>query len=300
MQRSAIPLRIGTRTSPLARWQTEHVVGLLQRAWPGLDCLIQPFTTQGDRTQGQNKPLPEIGGKGLFTFELEEALRRGEIDLAVHSLKDLPVENPLGLTIGAIPGRADVRDALVTRNGWSLSTLPTGATLGSSSTRRAAQLLATRPDLQLRPIRGNVETRLRKVRAGDYDATVLAVAGLSRLGLVDQVTEGLALGVVLAAPRQGAPAGQSRADDAAVLALLAAIDDAAARSAVTAERDFLHRLGGGCSAPVAAFAQVVDAQSGDLEMSALVGAADGKRLIRVAGRGPAATLAARLAAELDG
>ena len=242
-----------------------------------------PFVTQGDRTQAQGKPLPSIGGKGLFTAELEQSLRSGAIDLAVHSLKDLPVEDSPGLIVGAIPERADVRDALVARNGWTVATLPQGAVVGTSSTRRAAQLLAHRPDLTIRSIRGNVPTRARKVFDGDYDATLLAVAGLERLGLMDCVTEILPLDVMLPAPGQGALGVQCRADDRAISALLAALDDAAVRSAVTAERAFLHGLGGGCSAPVAAHA-VLDGNN-LLQLTAVVGSTDGQRLIRVAKQG---------------
>jgi hydroxymethylbilane synthase len=281
--------------SSLARWQTDHVAALLTAAWPGLDCAIQPFSTQGDRTQAQNQPLPEIGGKGLFTLELEEALRNGEIDLAVHSLKDLPVEDAPSLTIGAIPARADVRDALVARHGWTLARLPANAVVGTSSTRRTAQLLAARPDLTIRPIRGNVETRLRKVQSGEYDATVLAVAGLDRLGLLAHASEVLPLSIMLPAPGQGALAIQCRAGDTAILELLATIEDAAVRAAVSAERDFLHRLGGGCSAPVAAFVEPVAGAPRLFRMSALVGSLDGSQLIRVVGEGRPSDLAQTLA-----
>lgn len=275
---------IGTRTSDLAMWQTNHIIDRLQARWPGLTCRLQPFITQGDKTL--DKPLPVIGGKGLFTAELERALLAGEIHLAVHSLKDLPVEDSPGLTIGAITSRADVRDALVARNGWTLATLPHGAVVGTSSTRRAAQLQARRPDLTICSIRGNVDTRVRKVLNGDYDAAVLALAGLERLGLVDHITERLALEVMLPAPGQGALAVQCRADDQATLALLAAIDDAAVRAAVTAERAFLHGLGGGCSAPVAAYAQVTEeAGQRQIHLQALVGSADGQQVIRVSGTG---------------
>lgn len=277
---------IGTRTSDLALWQTNHIIARLQATWPALECRLQPFVTQGDKTQALDKPLPAIGGKGLFTAELERALLAGEIDLAVHSLKDLPVEDAPGLTIGAITSRADVRDALVARNGWTLATLPPGAVVGTSSTRRAAQLQALRPDLTIRSIRGNVDTRLRKVLNGDYDATLLALAGLERLGLADKVTERLSLAVMLPAPGQGALAVQCRAADQATLALLAAIDDAAVRAAVTAERAFLHGLGGGCSAPVAAYAQVQE-KTDKLHLEALVASADGQQIIRVTGEAPA-------------
>lgn len=289
-------LVLGTRTSELAMWQTRHVIQLLEVAWPGLICASKPFVTQGDKTQAQGKPLPTIGGKGLFTAELEGALLASEIDLAVHSLKDLPVEEPTGLTIGAISSRADVRDGLVARQGWTLATLPPGALVGSSSTRRAAQLLAVRPDLRIQSIRGNVGTRLRKVLEGDYDATVLALAGLERLALADHVSERLSLDIMLPAPGQGALAVQCRAADGAMLALLKAIDDSEVRAAVTAERTFLHALGGGCSAPVAAFAQVVE-QTPDLHlaMQALVASPDGSDIVRVQGQGVATRLGERLA-----
>lgn len=285
---------IGSRTSALAMWQTNHIIDCLQAAWPGLTCRLQPFVTQGDKTL--DKPLPVIGGKGLFTAELERSLLDGEIDLAVHSLKDLPVEDSPGLTIGAITNRADVRDAMVARNGWTLATLPPGAVVGTSSTRRAAQLHALRPDLIIRSIRGNVDTRIRKVVTGDYDATLLALAGLDRLGFTDKVTERLALSVMLPAPGQGALAVQCRADDQATLTLLAALDDAAVRAAVTAERAFLHGLGGGCSAPVAAHAQVIRlADKTGIQLQALVASTDGQQIIRVSGEAPSITTAAALA-----
>lgn len=272
---------LGTRTSDLALWQTNHIIEQLQLAWPGLQCERMPFITKGDRTQAEGKPLPAIGGKGLFTAELEASLRSGQIDLAVHSLKDLPVEDSPGLTIGAITNRADVRDALVARNSWTLSTLPIGAVVGTSSTRRAAQLRAHRPDLTIRSIRGNVPTRVRKVLDGEYDATLLAVAGLERLDLMAHVTEILPLEIMLPAPGQGALAVQCRANDQETLALLAAIDDPLVRSAVNAERTFLHALGGGCSAPVAAYAYHEPHQV-TLHLATLVAATDGQSIIRIA------------------
>ena len=277
-------ITVGTRTSTLAMWQTNHVIARLQAHWPRLSCQVRPFVTQGDKTQALDKPLPAIGGKGLFTAELERSLLAGEIDLAVHSLKDLPVEDVPGLTLGAITSRADVRDAVIARNGWTLATLPPGAVMGTSSTRRAAQLQALRPDLVIRSIRGNVETRIRKVLTGDYDATLLAMAGIERLGLLEHVTERLALDVMLPAPGQGALAVQCRADDPATLALLAALDDVAVRAAVGAERAFLHALGGGCSAPVAAYAQVImTGKQPRLHLQGLVASSDGQQIIRVTG-----------------
>jgi hydroxymethylbilane synthase len=274
-------LVLGTRTSNLARWQTDRVVDLLQVAWPGLKCEIRPFQTQGDKTL--DKPLPQIGGKGLFTAELERALLQGDIDIAVHSLKDLPTGDTPGLTLGAITDRADARDGLVARNGLTLATLSAGALVGTSSVRRQAQLLARRPDLRVTSIRGNVETRLRKVLDEHlYDATVLAAAGLERLGLTGHVTEWLDWETMLPAPGQGALAVQCRTQDASTLALLAVIDDAAVRTAVTAERTFLNVLESGCSAPVGALA-TTDGQT--ITMSALVAAPSGQKLIRVQGQG---------------
>ncbi len=296
MSLSSLPtMTVGTRTSALALWQTHHMIERLQTSWPGLVCEIKPFITQGDKTQKLDQPLPEIGGKGLFTAELEDALRKGVIDLAIHSLKDLPVEDAPGLTIGALSSRADVRDVLVAHAGWTLATLPTGAVVGTSSTRRAAQLLLARPDLTIRSIRGNVGTRVRKVLEGQYDATVLAAAGLDRLGMLKYVTEWLTLDVMLPAPGQGALAVQCRADDAASLKFLAALDDADVRAAVTAERSFLHGLGGGCSAPVAAYATVQNTQ---ITLRALVASPDGQLIVRVQGEGvAAAALGHQLAAQ---
>ncbi len=280
------PLTIGTRGSALARWQTEWVLARLCEAWPGLDCQTRLFTTSGDRNL--DKPLPEIGGKGLFTEELENALRSSEIDLAVHSLKDLPIDDAPGLTLGAIPTREDARDVLISRNGWTLEALPSGARVGTSSLRRSAQLLAARPDLTLLPLRGNVDTRIRKVLRGEYDAIVLAAAGVLRLSLSEHITEYLPYDVMLPAPGQAALAVQCRADDAVTLGLLLAIDDAGARSAVTAERAFLNALGGGCSAPVAAYAQsnlprMREAYASHIQMTGLVAFPAGRPVIRVSG-----------------
>lgn len=288
-------LVLGSRTSRLALWQSHHVRQLLQAAWPGLACDVREFVTQGDKSL--DRPLPEIGGKGLFTAELEEALRRGEIDVAVHSLKDLPVEEAPGLAIGAIPARANVQDALVAPAGQTLATLPAGAVVGTSSIRRQAQILAARSDLEVRSIRGNVETRLRKAMAGqEYAATVLAAAGLERLALTAQVTEWLPLNVMLPAPGQGALAIQCRAGDRAVLELLAAVEHAMVRAAVSAERAFLAALGGGCAAPIAAHAWADPA--GVLLMTALVARPDGRQVVQVRGSGAdPQQLAAELAAE---
>ncbi|HZD10097.1 MAG TPA: hydroxymethylbilane synthase [Candidatus Binatia bacterium] len=281
MQQPRQHLIVGTRTSRLARWQSAHVIELLADAWPNLTCELHPFETTGDRKIG--RPLPEIGGKGLFTAELEAALLSGAIDVAVHSLKDLPVENPSGLTVGAVPAREDACDALVASGIETMATLKPGAVVGTSSLRRQAQILAVRPDLQVRSIRGNVETRARKAREGDYDAVVLAAAGLKRLDMVEVVSSWLPLDVMLPAPGQGALAVQCRAGDEETLSLLRAIEDVATRRAVTAERQFLKALGGGCSAPIAAYA--CSHADGQLELVALVASVDGGALIRVSGCG---------------
>lgn len=282
-------LIFATRPSALARWQTSWVIHALQTAHPGLVCEEKVIITQGDRIL--DKPLPEIGGKGLFTLELENELLSGVVHCAVHSLKDLPVENPAGLTVGCIPPRAEVRDALISRDGYSLATLPSGAVVGTSSLRRAAQILAARPDLRTESLRGNVDTRLRKALAGQYDAIILAGAGLTRLGLENNVTEWLSLDAMLPAPGQGALAVQCRAGDQLTLQLLSVLDDPATRMAVTAERQFLLGLGGGCAVPVAAFAETsLGRQAPGISLTGLVISPDGKQAIRVAAAGPDASL----------
>ena len=273
-------ITIGTRGSQLATWQTNHIAHLLQTNWPTLTCHIQQFVTKGDKTL--NQPLPQIGGKGLFTAELEEALRQGEIDLAVHSLKDLPVEEPTGLCIGAIVGRADVRDVLITATQHQLETLPAGAKIGTSSLRRQAQLLAARPDLNVQSIRGNVDTRIKKVLSGEYDAIVLAAAGVTRIGLEQHISQWLPLSLMWPAPGQGALAVQCRADDQLVHTLLKAIDNVTVRHCVTAERAFLSGLGGGCSIPVAAYAYQKEE---NYHLTGLVATPNGRKRIQVQAEG---------------
>ncbi len=274
-------VRLGTRGSALARHQTELVAKRLRAAWPGLQTGLIVIRTKGDRVL--DSPLPLIGGKGLFTQELEEGLLEGRIDFAVHSLKDLPTEMPPGLTVGAILERADPRDALVCRGDFTLESLPPGATVGTSSRRRAGQLLHQRPDLRILDIRGNVETRIRKVMdpEGPYQATVLACAGLERLGLTEVISQVLPLDVMLPAPGQGALAVQCR-DDAPSRELLAAIHHPATGAAVTGERAFLAGLGGGCAVPVAAHGWL---EEGVLHLRGRVSSLDGTRQIDVAGQG---------------
>lgn len=296
---------LGTRASNLARAQTDSVVELLSAAWPGLACHVRLIETQGDRTQASGEPLPEIGGKGLFTLELERELRAGEIDLAVHSLKDLPTDAEHDVVIGAVCLREDVRDCLVARDGLTLAELPHRAVVGTSSLRREAQLRALRPELEIRSIRGNVDTRVGKVREGEFDAAVLAAAGIKRLGLEASVTEWLEPETMLPAPGQGALAVQFRAGDERALALLAAIDDPGARATTTAERAFLRALGGGCTTPVGAHAGVASSSPSDkvsqgmivVKMNALVASRDGREVVRVSGEGEPEELGVRLARE---
>jgi hydroxymethylbilane synthase len=285
---------VGTRGSALARRQTQLVHELQRAAWPGLEAEERPIVTTGDRTQRSGEPLPEIGGKGLFTMELEQGLREGGLDLAVHSLKDLPTEEAPGVAIGAVCLREDVRDCLVSREGQAFADLPPGAVVGTSSLRRVAQLRALRPDLEVRSIRGNVDTRIRKVRDGEYDATILAAAGVRRLGLEGEVSEWLDAETVLPAPGQGALAIQCRADDERAIDLLAAIDHATARATTTAERTFLRELGGGCAAPVAASAT---GTAESVALAGLVASPDGADMARVSGEGEPAEVGARLARE---
>ncbi len=249
-------IRIGARGSELSRWQANRVAALLRSAYPSLSVELVAIETSGDRLL--ETPLPLLGGKGAFTAELEAALLGGDIDLAVHSLKDLPTKQQPGLTIGAIVRRDSVVDALISRNGGTLAGLAPGAAVGTSSLRRSAQLLRARPDLHPVSIRGNVGTRLRKVFAPDqgYDAIVLARAGLERLGQLDVISEELSLDVMLPAPGQGALAVQCR-DDPAMLTFLKPVHHLATALATASERAFLAALGAGCSAPVAALAWVV-------------------------------------------
>jgi hydroxymethylbilane synthase len=266
----------------LARWQAARVSEAL-RTLAGLTCEEVLIATEGDRML--DRPLPEIGGKGVFTEAIETALREGAIDFAVHSLKDLPVEPSPGLCLAAIGMREDPRDVLIAREPWTLATLPPGATVGTCSTRRSAQLLAARPDLTIAPLRGNVDTRVRKALRGDYDAIVIAAAGVIRLGLTSAIREFLPLEVVMPAPGQAALAVQCRESDVATRAALAALDEPAVRAAVEAERAFLEGLGGGCAAPIAAHAS---ADSARVALRGVVASLDGGRVVRVEGNAPAA------------
>jgi hydroxymethylbilane synthase len=245
--------RIGTRSSGLARKQTDLIVSLWKRIDPEVEFRIVELSSAGDEMP--DAPLDRIEGTGFFTSSLERALLAREIDLAVHSFKDLPVAEREGLVVAAVPPRGPVEDALCASNGRSLAKLRPGATVGTSSLRRTAQLRALRRDLNPRPVRGNVPTRLDKVTRGELDAVVLALAGLSRMGLVDRVTEVFPVERMLTAPAQGAIAVQVRAGDEELKRSLASIEDPATRYAAEAERSVLHELRGGCSVPVGAHAR---------------------------------------------
>ncbi|WP_034343948.1 hydroxymethylbilane synthase [Deinococcus misasensis] len=264
---------VGTRGSALALAQTRQIVARLKEEWPEIEFRIQTITTRGDKVQGALK-----GDKGFFTKEIEEALLANRIDIAVHSLKDLPTENPEGLDIASIPRRVDARDALVGRPGMkSLKDLPQGAVVGTSSTRRKALLKAFRPDLELRDLRGNVDTRLAALGRGEYDAIVLAAAGLIRMDLRNRIDEFLDVSIMLPAPGQGALALQTRADDDLVIETAYSINDADTDDRITAERAFLHAIGMGCMAPVGALATI---EKGILKLEGAIAAPDGSTVIR--------------------
>jgi len=272
-------LRLGTRGSTLARRQTELVSQALAATHPGIAIETVEVRTEGDRRQ--DVPLEEMGGQGVFVKEIEQRLLTGEIDIAVHSLKDMPSELPAGLTLGALLPRGDVRDALVGRDGLDLAGLTAGARIGSDSRRRAVQLMALRPDIEVVSIRGNVDTRLRKVDAGEYDAVALAVAGLERLGLGDRATQVFSEREVLPAAGQGAIAVECRTDDVETMGLLAVIDDPSTRIATDAERAFLRAMGAGCRLPIAAYATV---DEGRLRLEAMI-ADDAGKMFRGAASG---------------
>jgi hydroxymethylbilane synthase len=276
------PLRIATRKSQLALWQAQHVATLLRQAHPGLEVVLVPMLTQGDRIQ--DRSLAAIGGKGLFIKELEVALEEQRADMAVHSMKDLPGDLPLGLTIAAVLERADPRDALVTAKSAGLEDLPRGARVGTSSLRRQAQLLAVRPDLKIETLRGNVDTRLRRHDAGEMDAIVLACAGLTRLGLESRITARLDPAICLPAVAQGVIGIECRRTDERTLDLVASLNHPEARIVMDAERAFAQRLGGSCQSPIAAHARLDGRR---LMLDGLVAEPDGSRLLRDAAAGSA-------------
>jgi hydroxymethylbilane synthase len=275
MSTQGLVVRIGTRGSALARTQAESVARALRMAHPGLRVELREISTEGDRTQHSNQPSGDWG-RGVFVKEIEAALLRGDVDLAVHSLKDVPPDVPAGLALVAIPEREDPRDVLVTKEALSLDQMPAGARIGTSSARRAAFLRAVRPDLAFVPIRGNVDTRCRKLLAGQYDGIVLAGAGLVRLGLEVPHTL-LDPSVLPPAPGQGALALEARADDVDVRDLVQPLNQPAIAAAITAERCLMAELESGCRAPVAALAS--PREDGTLELVAAVAAPNGSRVI---------------------
>jgi hydroxymethylbilane synthase len=292
-------LRLGTRASQLALTQSQQVADALTAA-SGAAVELVHVSTYGDRS---TEAIAQLGGTGVFVSALRDALHAGTVDLAVHSFKDLPTAPAPGLTVAAVPPREDPRDVLVARDGLTLGELPPGSRVGTGAPRRMAQLRALGLGLEIVPIRGNVDTRMGRVTSGDLDAVVLARAGLSRLGRMTAVTEVLDPIQVLPAPAQGALAVECRSDDTRVIALLAALDDPAARACVAAERAVLTALEAGCSAPVAAHAELTEAEDGSAELwlRASVTAIDGSDAVRDSISGPAAeaeSLGRQLAAEL--
>ncbi len=286
-------LRLATRGSALARWQAEWTAQRLGQL--GHECELVIVSTSGDRFQG---PIDANTPQGLFTREIQAAVLSGAADAAIHSLKDLPTQPAEGLALAAVPPRAATADALVSRRFTSIDGLPPGAVVGTGSVRRRAQLLAYRSDLAVTDLRGNVDTRLRKLDEGRYDAIILAAAGLDRLGLSDRIAQRLAVEIMLPAPGQGALGIEARADDQAVRAALAALDDGATRAATTAERAMLAAIGGGCLAPVAALAEV---DGVGLRLVARVISADGSPVVQAVvagGVGEAEELGRRAAEEL--
>lgn len=268
-------LRIATRKSPLALWQAEHVRDALLAAHPDLQIELLKMTTQGDKIL--DSPLAKIGGKGLFVKELEQGLLEGRADIAVHSMKDVPAEFPAGLHLAVILAREDERDAFVSNTYATLESLPQGARVGTSSLRRQCQLSARRPDLRILTLRGNVNTRLAKLDVGEYDAIILASAGLLRLNMADRITQYLDPGISLPAVGQGAIGIECREGDARVHALLVVLNDGPTAIRVTAERAMNRRLEGGCQVPIAGHA-VLDGDT--LTLRGLVGSPDGREMVR--------------------
>ncbi len=266
-------LRIGTRGSLLALQQSGHIRQALEALWPGLRVELQVIKTMGDKIT--DVPLAKVGGKGLFVKEIEDALLARDVDLAVHSIKDVPALLPEGLEIGVIPRREDPRDVLVTGSGGGLSSLPRGARVGTSSLRRSAQLLRLRPDLKIEALRGNLDTRLKKLKEGLYDGIVLAAAGLHRMGWNDRVSAYLEAQDFVPAIGQGALGIEIRSDDTRVRELLAPLHDEATAVAVRAERSLLRELEGGCQVPIGGHARLMN---GLVHLTGLVASLDGRRV----------------------
>lgn len=276
-------IRIATRKSPLALWQAEHVAGQLRAAHPGIEVELVPMTTRGDEVL--DRALSRIGGKGLFIKELEIAMREGRADIAVHSMKDVTAEMPSGFVLAAILKRDDPRDAFVSNKYEALSELPAGARVGTSSLRRQCQLATRRPDLEIIPLRGNVGTRLAKLDAGEFDAIILAAAGLRRLGQVERIRSLLSTEESLPAIGQGTIGIECRADDQTLIRYLRPLEHAETALRTRAERAFNARLQGGCDVPIAGYAELHNGVS--IRLRGLVGAPDGSALIQGEMIGPA-------------
>jgi hydroxymethylbilane synthase len=274
-------LVLGTRGSALALWQARYVAARLQTVHPGLEVEVRIIRTEGDRVQ--DRPFGDMPGKGFFVKEIEDALLAGDIDLAVHSLKDVPTEQPAGLAIVCVPERHDPRDALLSEAGWTIEELPEGTLVATGSPRRRCQLLHRRPDLRMTQVRGNVDTRVRKLKEGQFGAMVLAVAGVERLGVTAVAARAIPIEISLPAVGQGALGIEARTDDAATRRLAGALQNDPVLRSVSAERAFLHRLGGGCLAPATAHARL---EADRIRIDALVGDADGRRLLRDRIEGP--------------
>ncbi|MCX7832446.1 MAG: hydroxymethylbilane synthase [Actinobacteria bacterium] len=272
-------IRIGTRGSALALWQTRHVASILEKKF-GCETEIVKIKTTGDKIL--DSPLAKIGSKGLFVKEIEVALLENRVDIAVHSAKDVPTEQPDGLIIAAFLKREDPRDALISKDGKKLSELPEGTVIGTSSLRRRAQILHFRPDLKLVDVRGNVDTRLRKMNEGQFDAIILAKAGLKRMGHESDITEVIDTSIMLPAVGQGSIAIECRESDEEVLEMLHSISDFETEVAVKAERALLRFLEGGCQVPIGAFGRIED---GELVLDAMISSLDGKKLFRGSRRG---------------
>ncbi len=279
---SVSTLRIATRKSPLALWQAEHIKARLQALHPALAIELITFTTQGDKIL--DTPLSKIGGKGLFVKELEAAMLDGRADIAVHSMKDVPMEFPEGLELGVICTRENAQDAFVSNKYQSLNDLPHGAVVGTSSLRRQCQIQQLRPDLVIESLRGNVQTRLKKLDEGQYDAIILAAAGLIRMELSDRIASFIPIEQSLPAGGQGALGIEWRVGDSAIHELIKPLHDADTAACVLAERALNRRLQGGCQVPIAAYAQL---QQGQLHLCGLVGSVDGKTLLRTTQQGAA-------------
>lgn len=290
------PIRIATRGSMLALRQSRTIMEALEKLWPALGFELQIIKTTGDKIT--DTPLAKVGGKGLFVKEIEEALLDGSADLAVHSMKDVPAELPAGLEIAAVPEREDPRDALILRSGKSIEELPPGAVIGTGSLRRGSQIRAMRPDLEVRNLRGNLETRLRKLDEGQFDAVILAAAGLRRMGWQDRITVFMDPVQFIPAVGQGALGIEARSGDESILELLAPLNHPETAVAAAAERSFLKELQGGCQVPIGGHARLAGKM---VEFSGMVASLDGSQLFRASGTAPvedAAALGIRIAREL--